>query len=180
MWTSGRPAARRDPPSRHADGGQDSFTRGHDRADVALVDGDQLVVLADEPRGPIVLQHVRASGAEAVVGDVQPADADPLARGAPRVGVAVLVDVDEDHVELAVDAAERLERVAEVPPDPIADAGPVEERPTGLDVRRVAVGALDLAALADRAREPVRAVAEPRAQLEHAPGADRPREQLER
>ena len=55
-----------------------------------------------------------------------------------------------------------------MPADPVADAGPAEVAERLRLVRRVAVGAVDLAAGARRAGEPVRRVAESRAELEHA------------
>src|SRR3972149_6997727 len=61
-----------------------------------------------------------------------------------------------------------------------AEPGPpeVSER-LGL-VRGIAAGAVDLAARPDRPREPVRRVSEPGPELEHAPSADRAREELDR
>ena len=115
-----------------------------------------------------------------VVADVEPADADPLAAGAPGVRVPVLVDVVVDDVELAIDGGHLLDRVADVIRHAVEQPRARQVVLALRGVAGIAVGAVHLAVAADRAREPVGAVAEPAPELHHAAGADRTREHLER
>ena len=77
-----------------------------------------------------------------------------VARRRPRVGVAGLVDVDEDGVPLARDLGERRDRVADVPGHAVAQARPLEERFALRDVGRVAVGRVHLAPVTHGPRHP--------------------------
>ena len=121
-----------------------------------------------------------ASVPQHVVADVEPADADPLACGPPGVGIALLVDVVVDHVELAVERVERRDRVADVVRDARPQSGPPEVVLRLAFVLRVAVREVQLAAGADRARVPVARVPEARSELDHAASPDRPSQDLER
>ena len=90
------------------EGHHQAVAGGDDGVQVALVVGDQRVVLED--------RRVSASGGlglrdaavpQDVVAQVEAADADPLAGGEPRLRVPVLVDVVVDDVELALGGVER-------------------------------------------------------------------------
>jgi hypothetical protein len=91
----------------------------------------------------------------------------------------VLHDVAEDDVELAVDLVHQLEGHPTVAPDPVGEAGAPEVVHGSLLVRRIAVGHVDLAALADGSGEPVRRVSVARAKLQDPPGPDRSSEDLQ-
>src|SRR5207344_2614587 len=170
---------------RHAKGDEHAVAGRDDRGGEALVVRDHAVVLEDRVRGlrvpPVVARRVGdRAGPQDVVAEVQPPDADPFARCAPCVRVADLVDVVVDDVDLAVDGAEVLDRVADVPADRVRQTRAREVVERLRLVRRVAVRPVDLAAGPDRPREPVGRVPEPRSELEHPLRADRASEQLDR
>src|SRR4029079_11774980 len=136
--------------SRDAKGDEDAVTSGHDRADEPVVAGDQLVVLEDRARVAVGVGPDDPARPQHVVADVQAADADPLATGPPGVRVPVLVDVVVDDVEVAVDPGPLLDRVADVVRHAIPHAGAGQIALGLLGVVRVTVGAVHLAAFADR------------------------------
>src|SRR5262249_30277880 len=97
----------------------------------------------------------------------------------PGIRIARLVDVAEHDVEVAIERLEAAERVAHVVRHAVREPGSFQVPLTGIRVRLISVGAVDLSVQPDRTREPVRRVAEPRTELHHAPGADRSSEDLE-
>src|SRR5207249_11922170 len=121
-----------------------AVAEGEDGGQVVGVRGDGFVHLLDgcRPFGPAIL-HLgvtdHPAGPQRVVADEQAAGTDPVTGRAPRLGIAVLVDVAVDDVELAGLLVQRFHRVADVERYRFVQSGSTEVVPRLPLVLRVSV-----------------------------------------
>jgi hypothetical protein len=140
--------------------------------------------VADADDGRVVAGGVgHRSAAYDVVGDDQASRAGEVERPAQVLGVAALVGVDEDEVErtgaLSRERRQRVEAGADANLDDVGESGPDEVRLRDLRVARVGFERYEPPAGREPSRQPDRADAGQRADLQDRPRALQARQQLE-
>ena len=116
------------------------------------------------------------SGPENVVGEQVPSRPDARRRGFERRRVAVLVDVDEDHVEVSRSGLQESDGLSDAHLDPVRELEALQIPARLLCVLLAAVGVEDFPLRSHGLREECRRIADGRAQLEDPPRPDGPRE----